>query len=176
VLVSLPSSLSGASSPQPLDPKKATREPERPLERELTRWRSTQTRPSWSPDGRRIAFFSNHRQPDRFDLYVLAVEGSSPPRLLVKDVLPPERHGPAWTPDGRSLVVALEQPRRLDPLVVVDVGSGVVRTLETGTVNNQEPEVGLRQGRPYLVFSAQGREGDSERMWRRIYGGFLPLE
>lgn len=143
-------------------------------ERPLTRWPSTQTHPSWSPDGKQVAFFSNHRTPDQFDLYVMEASSLGVPRLLFRGVIPPTRQGPSWLPDGSGLIVVKHHPSKQDPLVRVWVESGRTQELETGTLHNQDPEVGLRDGRPYLVFVAQGkREDEADRMWWRTFGTYL---
>lgn len=136
---------------------------------------ATATRPAFSPDGRWLAYFSNARQPEQFDLMVVSPRApASPPRLLLTNVLLPERRGPAWTPDSQSLVVVRNLPARRDPMVQVQVNKGLVQELEPGVQQAQDPEVGLREGRPYLLFCALGMEGEALR-WKGLYGMKLPL-
>jgi Tol biopolymer transport system component len=58
--------------------------------------------PSWSPDGRRIAFMGMVPGRPR-QVYVVSAEGGTPEPVL------PERHHqeqPSWSPDGHSLLVS----------------------------------------------------------------------
>jgi serine/threonine-protein kinase len=53
----------------------------------LTQEGTVNWRPSWSSDGRSIAFISNKRgdgSQDAFDVYRMPVDGSAPPELLVR--------------------------------------------------------------------------------------------
>ncbi|MBN8712315.1 MAG: PD40 domain-containing protein [Verrucomicrobia bacterium] len=53
--------------------------------------------PSWSPDGKKLAFHIFHN--DRWDIGLIGADGSGFSRLPVKK----EVWSPSWAPDGRSL-------------------------------------------------------------------------
>ena len=66
--------------------------------RPLTRGRHGDTRPAWSPDGRRLAFLSDREKPA--GLWVMSMSGGEPLRLTDRDG---SVHDFAWSPDGRRL-------------------------------------------------------------------------
>jgi Tol biopolymer transport system component len=56
---------------------------------------------TWSPDGRWLILVSNARTPERYQLYLLAAQGDSIPRILIGS--DQSERGPAVSPDGRYL-------------------------------------------------------------------------
>lgn len=142
----------------------------------LTRGAATRTAPSVSPDGEWLAWYDNERRGDQLDLSILSLKSgaASSPRILLTNGINGERHGPAWLPDSSGLVAVQNNAQDLDPLVQVRLRDGAVSRVATGTLHNREPEVGLQRGKPYVVFTAQGRSvAAAERSWQRVYGGFL---
>jgi dipeptidyl aminopeptidase/acylaminoacyl peptidase len=94
--------------------------------------------PSWSPDGRQIAFIRRHgegdadKTPNR-DLFVIdATPGASPRRLTTAAV---DDNGPiSWSPDGRQLAYQIgDEPKfsayDQDRIAVVPAAGGQPRTL-----------------------------------------------
>lgn len=126
-----------------------------PAPRALTAWPHVQTRPVFSPDGRRIAFYSNHTSPARFDLYVMPVGGT--PTLVASDVVMNAR-GPTWSPDGAALLFVQQDPNHLNPVRSAPWADPTrAVTLATGTVGNGDLDVVRRaDGTVWLAIAAQG--------------------
>ena len=77
---------------------------------QLTRAKKSSSNPDWSPDGRWIAFDSQH--PDgTFDIFVIEAAGG-PPRRLTED--PSNEHRPSWSRDGRWIHFASDRTGRFE--------------------------------------------------------------
>lgn len=147
-----------------------------PAPRPMTSWEHTQTHPQWSPDGTMVAFYSNHNDINRFDLYLAPVSGT--PTLVATDVVL-NASGPAWTPDSKHLVYVKHEEGRFNPVYAAPVRQpSQARIVATGTVGNGDLDVARRaDGQVWLAVAAQGRTGDKVRDFKRIYAmaiGALP--
>ena len=56
--------------------------------------------PSWSPDGRHVAFESN--RDGGYQIYVMNADGSHPTQLTTDATA--EDGDPSWSPDGRKIL------------------------------------------------------------------------
>ncbi|MEQ1571240.1 MAG: hypothetical protein ABMA64_36775 [Myxococcota bacterium] len=138
----------------------------------LTVWQGNQIRPRWAPVGRQVAFYANHDDPDRFDLYVVEVGGA--PRLIARGVYPDTR-GPAWTPDGQHIVYVADDDANYDPIRAVRVADPTkVATLPLGTVGNGDLDLAVRAGVPTLAVVSQGLADDARRDFKRLFVAPLP--
>jgi Tol biopolymer transport system component/DNA-binding winged helix-turn-helix (wHTH) protein len=66
----------------------------------LTSYPGTEAFPTFSPDGRQVAFVWNGVKQDQFDIYVKTI-GVDPPHRLTSD--PEPECNPQWSPDGAWL-------------------------------------------------------------------------
>ncbi len=117
-------------------------------EHRLTTWRYDDLSPSWSPDGKRIAFFSNYNpegDPKIWSLLVIDADGSSPTegeglqaRVVATNVIPDLASGPAWLPDSKHLAYVRNDKQDYSPIYVVDVNTHKETRVETGTNINHD--------------------------------------
>ncbi|HEY8829960.1 MAG TPA: DPP IV N-terminal domain-containing protein, partial [Candidatus Limnocylindria bacterium] len=113
---------------------------------------------SWnaaSPDGKRVAFSSNARQPTDMDIVIEDVETATE-RAVVTG--PTWYVAGGWSPDGRALLVMRVQANTDQDLFVVDPDSGAMRqlTAHDGDISNVSAGW-LADGRP-LGMTDAGRE------------------
>ena len=80
------------------------------------------SRPDWSPDGRRIAFNSN--RDGNWEVYVMNADGSGVTRLTENDVVD---GSPTWSPDGTRIAFDSTRDGDWDIYVMNADGSGVTR-------------------------------------------------
>lgn len=138
----------------------------------VTTWSGNQIRPRFAPAGNRIAFYANHDDPERFDLYVVDVGAA--PRLVTRGVYPDIR-GPAWAPDGKHIVYVADDDAHYDPVRVVNVDDTArSATIDLGTVGNADLDLTVRDGATWIAVVAQGRVTDTRRDFKRMYIAPLP--
>ncbi|MEZ5550643.1 MAG: hypothetical protein R3E82_07135 [Pseudomonadales bacterium] len=98
---------------------------------QLTSNHRDEASPSWSPDGKLIAYAS--AESNNYDIYTIAPDGSNR-RQITRDS--GNELQPAWSPDGRELAYLGVREGRMTPLVV-NLASGKTRVLGpvTGEAN-----------------------------------------
>ncbi len=80
---------------------------------------------AWSPDGRRVAFLSDHDKPGQFQVYLAPAEGGEVRRLTSVTGLLAD---PRWSPDGARLGVLFtrDASRAAGPLQPGEALTGVI--------------------------------------------------
>jgi dipeptidyl aminopeptidase/acylaminoacyl peptidase len=106
--------------------------------------------PSWSPDGRRIAFASARQEhwdtEVEQDIFVVDAEGGEPERLTGGDS---RYEAPAWSPDGSAIACrwapgGLDYPRH-GQIAVLDASTGERRVLTESLDRNCAPYPEIRE-------------------------------
>jgi Tol biopolymer transport system component len=140
---------------------------------QLTTWAGQQLRPSFAPDGSAVAFYANHEQAGRFDLYVLPVAAGSVPRKLADGVVA-NVHGPLWSPDAKHLLYVADDDKAYDPVMAVGSHGGAPKVLQLGTVGHGDMDLAIVDGVPTLAVVAQGLTTDADRTFKRLFVAPLP--
>lgn len=117
--------------------------------------------PTWSPDGRKLAFVSDRRNGRDFDLWLLDLDPkAAPPRMLAELVGLSSVED--WSPDGRQIAVVNSDPSQGTRLILVDVETGDTQSLlpsveAPGTFGPDTPRF-LPDGRSMLLAAYLGPE------------------
>jgi TolB protein len=127
--------------------------PEKPVpppvtQRALTTWKYDDLTPSWSPDGKHVAFYTNQNDDNDPKVWAIAVvdsAGSSPSegvelaaRVVARNVIPDVHMGPAWLPDSRRIAYVRNDKQDYSPIYIVDIESRAEWHFLTGTNINHD--------------------------------------
>lgn len=137
-------------------------------------------KPSWSPDGSRLAFFSA-RHPDWdiepiADIYVVPANGGEPVRLTAADG---SCEAPSWSPDGSTIAFryaagVFDAPRHAQ-LAIIPAQGGTASLLTTSLDRNCGPYPELREPiwfESCLVFAIE--DHGNTHLYRASFNGLAP--
>jgi len=102
-------------------------------ERQLTTWIDSDTSPSWSPDGKFIAYLKS-RTPE-YDIYdqpqiaIIAASGGSP--KIISSKIDRDFFSPQWSTDSKSVFAMIEDDRRRH-VVALDAATGEMKKITSG--------------------------------------------
>ena len=97
--------------------------------------------PRYSPDGRRIAYFSNRGGAERECIWVMDADGVNPIKLVEDNYI---NVFPRWAPDGQQLVFVSREHTLLVPRQFrrIAIAGGAPETLSTATLFTDRGDVG----------------------------------
>lgn len=120
----------------------------------VTRTESDELRPTVSPDGRYIAFYSSVQQTDddsfvgstTWNIHVLPADMNVFPvtddelkkYTVARDVVVDLNTGPAWSPDGRKVIYVKRDPDLFNPIYAYDLFEGRTYYFKTNTRMNRD--------------------------------------
>lgn len=94
--------------------------------------------PAWSPDGSQIAFATNPGS-DRYDIYVMNLDGSGLRRLTGNKFAKSDERAPAWSPDG-GWIAFTSTISGTNQIFIMSADGAETQTLITGDVAAWEPD------------------------------------
>ena len=92
----------------------------------LTSYPGAEISPTFSPDGRQVAFAWNGEREDNYDIYVKQIGPGSPVRLTTD---PAPDLNPSWSPDGKWIAFRREHGSTSDILLIPSLGGRPERKL-----------------------------------------------
>ncbi len=114
--------------------------------------------PVWSPNGSKIAFWTNRDGND--EIYVMNAEGSNPVNLTTN---PAADRAPAWSPDGQKIAFETDRDGKVAIYVMNADGLGSATQLINTAADDQAPvwspdgtKIGFEAGGDVYVMNADG--------------------
>jgi serine/threonine protein kinase len=111
---------------------------------------------TFSPDGSRFAFLRDRHDSPNWDLMTARSDGSDERPIFTNRFLVSDSYVPAWSPDGKVILIPSEQPNAQDlgAMTIVDPVSGTDKTFAIARSRIYYDPVWMPDGSGVIVTSA----------------------
>jgi eukaryotic-like serine/threonine-protein kinase len=126
---------------------------------------------TFSPDGTRFAFLRELHDSPKWDLVLAKSDGTIERPIFTGRLLKSDSYVPAWSPDGKTILIPIVQPSRdaIGGFSAVDASTGNEQVLADASGHIYYVPTWLPDGSGLIVNSSQLDSGH-----RQIQLGFLP--
>jgi serine/threonine protein kinase len=123
--------------------------------------RDVDTQITFSPGGQRFAFLREKHDSPYWDLVVMKSDGSDEHALLKDKTILSDSYTPAWSPDGKTLVIPVVQPTKdtIGGFDLVDVATGKEKNFAIERERIYYQPVWMPDGQGLIVPSADLTSG-----------------
>lgn len=122
---------------------------------------------SFSPDGQHFVFLRELHDSSNWDLWLAKADGTIEKAIFRNHPLASDSRVPAWSPDGKSIVIPIVQPTKdaLGGFLAVDPSTGQEQTVAVSEDHIYHGPVWMPDGRALIASAAQI---DAEHMQTQI--------
>ena len=138
--------------------------------KQLTNWSNDDLRPTISPDGKFVAFYSNSsslEEPDVWNIHIIPLKKEFTfhgvdleKTVAVRNVVVDLNTGPTWSPDSKKILYVKKSPIQFNPIYVYNIYQGQSYKLNTMTKMNRDVVISK-----YGVLSFRAQDG----VWDRVF-------
>ena len=123
--------------------------------------RDVDTQITFSPDGQRFAFLREKHDSPYWDLVVMKSDGSDEHELLKDKTILSDSYTPAWSPDGKTLLIPVVQPTKdtIGGFDLVDAATGKEKNFASERERIYYQPVWMPDGQGLIVPSADLTSG-----------------
>lgn len=117
--------------------------------------------PEFSPDGKLVAY--SRPNSGRYELLLIALDGSSAPRVLYRTDEGARISPFEWSSDGKHILAGSRTQNGTDLSLLVSVADGSVRVLKAHEAWGTPRGISLSPDGRYVVYGFTARKGSAER-------------